>query len=1039
MRKFFNATVWALVTFFFGVWYLIAAIGQPYMIQNASSINGALGIDPYVTVGETKERLYESDYLTKNSEDKDVFDDKAMRAASMAVAEEAATDGIVMLWNKGNALPLAKSSRITLFGIGSVNYKYSGGGSGEIKSAPELNLRGEMEAAGYSVNPNVYNAYASLRNEYGASNAQGKQTLDPNYNGTNGYVDERYREFYVNEVPWDTLNATVKNGVVSTLQDGRFGKGYGDAAVMIITRDGCEDGDTWFNSKECIDGNYLDLAFEEVKVLEQLKTLKDEGTVKKIVVVLNCASVFQMKNITLEKYGIDACLYAGAGGVTSIKAIANVISGKANPSGRLVDLFPYDVDSAPAVTNFGDFRWTSEKHGLPTDIGTYSNSYVVYQEGIYVGYRYYETRYEDSVLGKGNSGSWKYSDDVAYPFGYGLSYSTFEESDFKVTHKDGGFGGTYTVEVKVTNTGSVAGKHAVGIYLQKPYTAYDIANKVEKAAIELVGLAKTKILEPGKSETLTVEVNGADFKTYDTYGAGTYILEKGDYYLATGSDAHDALNNVLAAKGVTSGLVDSLGNAETNATDTLTHRVTISEDDFTTYAKSEYTEYEVQNQLSDGDLNLYEGTADQKITYLTRNNWTGTYPTAAVKLACTNAIMTADMQYSHGEIDATGYEMPTMGTVTIEESWFEEHEIELAEDQEKRLTLVMLTDLDYNDEAWTHLLNQLTWTEMNHMLSGGYLKMNGATSVGDPGAQAADGTSGVRVNNPTTGTLMGFPTQTVLAQTWDLELIERVGIAFGHECMHSGVTQLYAPGANMHRAAYGGRNWEYFSEDPFLSGKMLAAEVKGLQSKGVIVCAKHFAFNDQEINRCGVATFLNEQTAREIYLKVFELGVTEGGAKSLMSSFPRLGCRWVGNYSGLMTDILRKEWGFLGFVETDSAFDQKYMTYVSNSSSGSARAEGVVAGVDFWMDGGAWEQFGNVKNNARVVNAVRESCHRVLYAKLNSLAINGLSTKTQVEYVTPWWEEAIGTAKFAFGAITAVFGAFTVISLIVNIGKKKEY
>jgi beta-glucosidase len=643
---------------------------------------------------------------------------------------------------------------------------------------------------------------------------------------------------------------------------------------------------------------------------------------------------------------------------------------------------------------------------------------------------------------KNGNGNWSYADEVAYPFGYGLSYTTFELGDYKVEEKAGDYNGSFNVSFTVKNTGTVAGKTPVGIYLQKPYTEYDkaAAHPVEKSAIELVGFIKTDLLAGGETKKYTVSVQGSSFKSYDTYGKGTYILEKGDYYLAAGFDAHEALNNILAAKGYKSsdGMVDSLGNPA-NGNKELTYKKTIATDDFKIFSTSEWSGYEIKNQLSNADTNLYAGTADQKVTYLSRNDWKSTYP-SPVSMKCVNDIMVADMKYSH-DVDWGTAEMPVMDTVTVPDTWFEENNIELAEGQEKKLTLAMMNGLDYDDEAWDYLLDQMNWSEMQKMLCGGYLTLQGATSVGAPGGIADDGSSGAPRNAESLGrkmacdSIMSFPIETLQAQTWDTDLVNRMGVAFGHECLHNNIAELYAPVANMHRSAYGGRNWETYSEDPVLSGEMLTAECSGIQSKGVIVNAKHFAINDQEINRCGLSTWFNEQTAREIYLRTFELGINQANIKSLMASFPRFGTRWCGQYSGLMTEILRKEWNFKGFVETDSAFNQQYMTY--NQNGGTARAEGLVAGVDFWMDGSPSEQFSAFSNNAVVVNAAREACHRMLYVQCYSIVINGMTTTSTVVYETPYWESMIAQAKFGFGAVTTVCFVLSIASFIVG-GKKKE-
>lgn len=1024
LKKIFRRDVFSLLSVFSFIWFLILEIGTPYAKKYSSTINSILNEQETITIGGGNS-YFQSSFLDANNRKDDVL----MRENSMNITRKVDNEGSVLLWNKNKALPLSEGNKVSLFGIASAKYQIAGGGSGAIAASQPKNFMDTLETpradggAGLKVNHDVFDAYNSLKGSYGSTSVQGNLTKDPKYNGANGYTDGRYREFYVNEVPWDTLNSKVSGGIDAKIQE------YGDAAIMTITRDGSEDGDTWFKSDECFDNNYLDLSFKEAEVLEKLIAYKNQGKVKKVIVILNNASTLQMKH--LSQYDIDACLLAGEGGLAAFQSLGDILIGEANPSGALVNSIAYEHNSAPATVNFGDFRWT-ESRGLPeTNLGVYNEFYNVYQEGVYVGYRYYETRYEDTVLGLHNanstqgvlngSSSWKYEEQIAFPFGYGESYTDFEFSNLKVEHEDGDFLGTYKVSIDVKNVGDVKGKTPVQVYLQKPYTEYDVSNGIEKSSIELVGFEKTDLLEPNEKKTYEVSVKASEFKTFDTYGKGTYILEKGDYYLSVGSDSHNALNNILARKGKTNadGMVDSHGN-KANGDESLSHLINIAEDDYVTFSKSEYSNYEVKSQLQDGDINLYEGTKDQRQTYLSRNDWNATYP-KAILLKCINDMMVSDMQYGHGAIDDTGYQMPLYSTQTIDESFFDKY----TDLKEKKLKLIMLLDLEYDDPVWDDLLNQFSFQEMNYLLSGGYLNVNGS-SKGLPAGRADDGSSGVRTVNPKYGTLMGFSNETLMAQTWNKELIEELGKAFGHECFHAGVHQLYAPTCNTHRTPYGGRNWECFSEDPFISGMILASEVKGIQSVGVVTTVKHFAFNDQEINRCGDATFLNEQTAREIYLKSFEIGVTEGKASSLMASFVRFGTRYGGSNYGLMHEILRKEWGFKGFVETDSAFNQEYMT------TSEARAEAVIAGVDFWMDGSPNMQWGNYSNNARVCQAVRESTHRYLYTFLHSSLMNGVSSNTQIITVVPKWKTALNVATLVVGIVTALLFAATGVSFFLH-------
>lgn len=623
------------------------------------------------------------------------------------------------------------------------------------------------------------------------------------------------------------------------------------------------------------------------------------------------------------------------------------------------------------------------------------------------------------MLGNAKVGDFDYSKAVAFPFGYGLSYAKFSYSDVTFEESED----SVTVSVTVTNdSDKYDGKDVVQIYMQRPYTG---RNGVEIPSIELVGFAKTGVLKAnGGEETVTVTVDKENMRTYDAYGAGTYILEKGDYYFSFGNNAHDALNNVLMAKAENGVKVnkdrmfsfssDGKGDAD------RAYKVSVEKVDTEIYSVSEETNNKIENQFNDADLNLYEGTKnDQRVTYLSRSDWEGTFPTEAVQLECTNEIMVADMQYGHEVEVAEGDEMPVYETVTAPEG---------------ELTLAMMMDLEFDDPKWQDLLNQMSLTEQQWLCSYGLLKMAGAPSVAAPGAKATDGPGGVKNNNPVAGQQFGFPSPVVMAQTWNTELIEELGVAFAHEALHLNIAVVYAPGANIHRSLYSGRNWEYYSEDGFLSGKILSSEVKGLQSKGIMVMTKHFAFNDQERNRYGVATFFNEQSAREIYLRAFEIAVRESDMNGVMSSFNRVGCTWAGAHKGLLTNILRGEWNFLGIVETDSCTGNTF-----HMGSTYAKAEGLVAGNDMWMANGSETYFEESKDNATVMLALREACHRILYNQLHSLAMNGVSTNTRIIQVAPWWETALVGVDIAFGVLALACIVMAVLSFVFASRKYKAW
>lgn len=1009
-------SVWSFVSIFFAIAFTTSMVGGRIMKDNASSINGTLKINPYVIEnnGDENTEYFSSDFKNEDGS----LNDVAMRQNSLDVGEQVASEGMAVLFNKNNALPLNEGSKVSLFGIGSVNFATgSSGGSGGVAATIDKDFKQTLETstseggAGFEVNNKLWdfyknNAYPNGQGYGGWRMSSGSSCKDTRYN-----QDPYYREFSVCEAPWNKVVEGVGSDVVSS---------YNDAAIMTITRNSGEDGDIFFKSDECLDNSYLDLSKDEYEVINQLCELKRNGKLKRIIILINTRTSFQMKNL-LKFDEIDACINVGFGGNATYKAISNVLSGKTNPSGHLVDTFVNDIDSMPSTMNFGDFTFSEISSSVPESFYTAScnDKYVVYQEGIYLGYKYYETRYEDSILGgrnaKGTNGSttnneWSFNDEVAFPFGHGVSYTTFGYSDYQVNKN----GENYKISLTIENTGSLSGKEVMQVYLQKPYTDYDKENNIEKASVELVGFAKTKLLEPNEKETLTVEVKGEDFKTYDSYNKRTYILEKGDYYLGVGTSSHNAINNILAKKGYsTSNGMDENGNSS------LVEKITINNDDFEKYSVSSQTGYKITNQFDDVDINLYEGTKDQKITYLSRSNWNETYPTKPVSLKCTDEKMVYDMQYAHVPEANENDTMPLMETITSE---FGE------------LNLAMIKDLPFNDPMWEDLLNQLSWNEMNYLCTYGYLFLAGAVSVGAPGARAQDGPLGIRAANANLdNTYMGFPSAIIMAQTWDTDLINKLGVAFAHEIMHVGYQLIYATGINLHRNPYGGRNAEYYSEDSFISSMMSSYEIKGLKSKGIIVCAKHFALNDQEKNRRAVSTFANEQTIREIYLKPFEISITEGGADSIMSSLNRIGCTSSVVHKGLLTEVLKKEWGFTGFVESDSAFGLPYII------DDDVKAEAIVAGSDVWMLGGSYTAWDKYKDNPTIVKAIREACHRILYVQSQSIAMNGISASSKVVKIKTWWEKAIDQVQISLGVVMGLSIATTISAFVYHaIYKKKE-
>ena len=576
-------------------------------------------------------------------------------------------------------------------------------------------------------------------------------------------------------------------------------------------------------------------------------------------------------------------------------------------------------------------------------------------------------------------------------------------SDLKVSYnkeKD-----VFEVSVKVTNTGKeYSGKETVQVYFQSPYTAYDIENGVEKSSVALCGFGKTEILAPGASETLNMTVDRRELASYDTYGAGTYILDEGDYYLTVATDAHNAVNNILAAKGYTVDNTD--GRMDTDGNSSLTYKYNNPKFDSTTYAVSA-NGTEIKNQLSDADINLYEGTEDE-ITYVSRNDWEGTLPQSILKMKLTEQMIEdlQDVQYDPDDYEEA--KMPTMK----------------AKNGKK---LVDMIGLSYDDEAWDELLDQLSFKDMVCLIGDSFHWTMPLESVQAPGTRDENGPQGLTASliasDKTEMDATAFTSEDVMAATFNRDLMTEIGKVIGNNCLKAGVSILYGPGNNIHRTPYGGRNFEYYSEDGFLSGEMSAYEVAAIEEKGVGVVMKHFALNDSEQDRIGLGVWVNEQAAREIYLKAFQAPVEKGNANGVMIAYTRWGCTWSGGSKPLVTGILREEWGCDGLIITDNVLT----TYVNG-------VDGVLAGVSTFdaMLPYVTKQLPDYKNDAVIVNAMREACHRNLYAIANSSGMNGIGKDTEIKDTGLLVVDVVRT-------LLIVFGALFVLSLVMWITRKRRF
>ena len=951
----------------------------------------------------------------------------ALKAAGLAKAEEVEGEGAVLLKNNG-LLPL-KGTQVSLFGATAASPVYGGTGSGAVDTADAPTYVTALQRSGLTVtNVSLMNWY--IDGEYGREFSPGGEGI--------------------NEAKWSRIEKS----------DAASDFGNGEVAIFVVGRVGGEAND--LKSVKHSDGgvnplgadvdenaDYLMLNKEELGILSGLKGLKDEGKLSGIIVLFNSANPVSAAFLNDEAYGIDAALWIGSVGQTGLYAVGDLLKGTINPSGSLPDTWWTNNLLDPAMANFGTYTYTNAGDYSFVSSAPKYTSYVVYQEGIYVGYRYTETRYEDAVLGTAKVGNFNYYDVVAYPFGYGLSYTTFEMSNMQVSKEGSGQGTEYTVTVTVKNTGNAAGKKAVQVYVQKPYTDYDRQNQIEKAAVELAGYAKTGILQPGESETVTVKVPEYFLASYDALGTGAYILDAGTYYLTAAGDSHEAANNILAAKGKTTadGMTED-GNAA------LVYSTEYAFDS-STYAKAYGTGNDVTSLFALADVNRYEGKGSNSVTYLSRSDWEGTLMLwndankdgendNYVKLSMTDQ-MYKDVILDAEDIPANDNQWPTMGSKSTSYSL-----IQLLNGDDGN-------PLPYDDPMWEALLDQLTYDEMAHLCAVG-LRMTGAlTSIGKPETLDHNGPSGVtqkysagtngyanRNNDPDkeqTGTC--YPCNGIIAATMNDKLVEEVGELIGEDAMWAGYAGFYGSGVNIHRTPYAGRVFEYYSEDGILTGLIDAYESRGIQSKGVYVYNKHFALNDQELQRQGLGTWCNEQAMREIYLRAFELPIVIADAKCVMTAFNRIGAVWSGACYPLITGWLRGEAGMSGFAVTDM-YEGDYMSKPHEVLAGndipdnypgttgtavSTDGSGTLLGFEF-ADYGP----NGATPNAQVARALRESSHRILYTVLHSRGMDGISENTRIVSVTPWWQTAINVALIVF----AVLSAASVILLVLDMLPRKK-
>lgn len=880
--------------------------------------------------------------------------DEEREAYLKKIGQQISAEGATLLKND-NGLPLAKSARVSVFGQDSVDPIYGGGGAGSIDLTKSVSLEAGLKNARLTLNPTLSDFYTN-----GAGKEYRKKTPDVYGQGS----------FEVNEVPVSAYTQQVKDSFSQ----------YADAAIVVIGRSGGESSD--ISTTADAQGNtYLQLTKDEKDTLSLATSEFD-----KVIVLLNTST--PIESGFLNDYPIQAALWIGSLGQEGSNAVGKLLTGASNPSGSLVDTYAYDSKSAPSIENFGSYSISNSQ----VENG---NTYMVYGEGIYVGYLYYETRYEDVVLGNDSSSSYDYTKTVQFPFGYGESYTEFKWSDYTVDEQDDNF----KVSVNVENSGDAAGKDTVQIYMQQPYTAYDQSNGIEKPSVQLVGYSKTKNLKAGESQTVTVTVPKELMKSYDSQGKQTYIVDSGDYYLTAGHNAHDAVNNVLAAKGkTTADGMDANGNAS------FTSKYTQNEQDDSTYSKSLATGNAISNQFTNADISTYDST----FKYLSRQDWEGTWPTVSA-----NGKWNAPQEFLKAlEISSDDEASSSSSESTSSQS-----------DANDTLTVAALRDEDFDSSLWDTLMNQASIEDLDELVRMGGYATKELESIGLPATTDKDGPAGISDTLVGGASGQGYAPAIVLASTWNDQLSEDFGNAIGEDSLALGVTGWYAPSMNIHRSPYSGRNFEYYSEDAFLSGGIGAATVKGAQEKGVLPFVKHFALNDQETNRIGISIFANEQSIRQVYLAPFETAVRDGKALGMMASMNRIGALWSGADAGLMTSTLRDEWGFQGAVVTDQA---SFAVFAYED-----RAQGLAAGTDLWLntDASLWKFDESNLSEARQQN-IRRAAKNIAFAISRSNAMNGLTSDGKIVRVTPPWR-MLTYAGTALVALIVLAGAgYTTLKLI---------
>ena len=986
------------------IWLIVSVILNVVLI--VANILGQTGLHEVFinALGQRNQEVfgpgvyYESDYKDK----KDSFE------KSNKINERINEEGITMLKNEGNALPLGKGAKISVFGKNSVNLSYGGSGSGAFKVTEKTpNLYQSLEAAGFSYNQKLKEFYSD--NSKSGPGRATSPVMDNSRNTLSG--------FGTGETPYSSYTEDVKAS---------YGE-YSDAALVVFTRIGGESFDLPRTMKG-VDGafdendHYLELDKNEQELLVNVC-----NSFNKVVVIINSSTQLELgfldgiddNDATLVTgmadvhSKIDAALWIGGPGYSGIMALGRVLNGTVTPSGRTVDTYQRDFTKDPTYLNFSDYLVNNGNTYLVSD-GSKPNiaeHFVDYEEGIYLGYRYYETRGKDNA-------TW-YQNNVVFPFGYGLSYTTFDW-----TLKDASFADgeeltwnnendkAFSLTVNVKNTGDkYSGKDVVEVYLTAPY----VAGGIEKPYVQLVGFAKSPLLAPGQDADVTVTFNGYDFASYDYNDANHndfkgYELDAGHYEIKVMKNSHESV---------------------------LTRAFELSEG--VKYEKDLKTNTKVENLFDDVSFEDKYGLD----SVMSRNDFENTFPVNEI-LAGNNEKRTVSPEFmekikstetNNPIAKDTTIKMPDQATVGSPDGTLKIYDLIQFDEEDHLLrdeegTIIV----DYNDERWKEYLDLLTIDEMMDFEMKGAFHTGALPSIGLVSGFATDGPVGfvyfmaqIESQSPVYETC-SYASECVIAATWNVDLAKEMGVSVGNEAIIGNARGdgrpycgWYAPAVNLHRSPFGGRDFEYYSEDPVLSGKLAINVIKGARSKGVYCHLKHFAVNEQETNRSGVCTWLTEQSLRELYLKPFEMSVKEGGTMAIMSSFNRIGSLWTGGDYRLLTKILRQEWGFNGMVicdfNTEPFMNTKQMIYAGGDLN-------LAVTPAYWTP-----------TTAADYEVVRLAAKNIIYTTVRSNNMNGMGTGAYYVVYYAWWEVLLFFLEIGMIVITVLWGALCVV---LNIRRNKK-